>query len=66
MPKDKFEDTLYDSDAVDFSAFSRQEINTLMLEIDKDVDYLISAYAPPSLIRHHHELLSRLIKRYGN
>lgn len=65
MPRDKIEDSLYDTD-FDFSKFSRQEINALMLEIDQDVDYLMQAYAPPKLIRHHHELLSRLIKRYGH
>jgi hypothetical protein len=65
MPKNKFEDALYDAE-LDLKNYSRQEINKLMLEIDEDVGYLMKCYAPPSLIRHHHELLSKLIKRYGH
>ena len=63
MAFDNFDNDLSD---VDFTKFTRQEINQLMLDIDEDVRYLQESYAPPKLIRHHHELLSKLIKRYGN
>jgi len=63
MAIDNFDNDLCD---VDFSKFSRQEIHQLMLDIDEDVKYLQNSYAPPKLIRHHHELLSKLVKRYGH
>ena len=63
MAIDNFDKDLCD---VDFTKFTRQEINQLMLDIDEDVRYLQESYAPPKLIRHHHELLSKLVKRYGH
>jgi hypothetical protein len=46
--------------------WSGQQINQLMQEIHTDCEYLIQAYAPSKLIRHHHELLSKLVKRHGH
>ena len=63
--KDKF-DEIFSDHGIDLASLPRSEINTLMLDIDEDIQYLMKAYAPPKLIRHHHELLSKLIKHYGH
>jgi hypothetical protein len=72
-PMSKFEDYFcddYGTSIKDFekkvATYSREEINDLMHEIHADAEFLMSSYAPPKLIRYYHELLSRLVKNYGN
>ena len=64
----EFDNDLYDTefDFKQLKGWSGQQINQLMQEIHTDCEYLIQAYAPSKLIRHHHELLSKLIKSHGH
>jgi hypothetical protein len=64
----EFDIDLYDSefDFKKLKGLSGQQINQLMQEVHSDCEYLIQAYAPRAIIRHYHELLSKLIKRHGH
>lgn len=64
----EFDNDLYDTefDLNKLKGLSGQEINQLMQEIHSDCEYLIQAYAPRKIIKHHHELLSRIVKRHGH
>ena len=69
LMSNKFDDYLSDPkpfELSDIKHLSRQQINEHMLDIHNDIEYLMDCYAPPKLIRYHHELLSKLIRNYGH
>ena len=65
MAKKRIDNYLGDIE-IDLKNYNGQEINNIMLEIHQDTEYLEDCCAPPQLIKNQHELLSRLVKTYGN
>ena len=65
MVKKRIDNYLGDIE-IDLKNYNGQEINNIMLEIHQDTEFLEDCCAPPQLIKNQHELLSRLVKTYGN